>query len=515
MSTVAERVTRNASYSLAGSTVAFVAGLVASVALARLLTPPELGSFALVLSAGGVMGMLVTLGIPHAATKYVAEYVARGDRATAGSVLTALGRLEVGVALAMGTLGFLLAPWLGDVFRAPDFVPAFRIGAVALVPAVLAGMAQAGLQGLQDYRRVTMISLVSTAFLLASTVGLLSAGAGVVGAVAAIAATGVVATVLSVGALRRHLDVPAVGRGSLPTAARAKLRRYVPAVSAVLLLDTVVWQRSEVFFLGVFRTPREVAWYALAFGVAATVMRLLPRAVSAVLAPVASGMYGASDGAGLQTLFRTGSRYIVILASPIVVGGALLARPLLTTVYGAEYGPAAVALPLVLLGAGFGAVGSVSAGIQSGVERQDTVLKIAVIATVVNLALDVALIPGWGVAGAAAANAVAQTGAVVAGIAVTARLVGVGFPVGDCMRVLVSAGGAGAGAYAVAGAVRGPAGLAAAVGAAALLYPVALLTTRALRAEDLGRLRAVREVLPSRLRSGYGGLLRLAARWAS
>lgn len=514
MSTVAERVTRNASYSLVGSIFAFVAGVVASVALARLLAPPQLGSFALVLSAGGLMGMLVTLGIPHAATKYVAEYVSRGERGTAGTVLVALGRLEVGLAVAVGVLGFLLAPRLGEAFDAPGFVPAFRIGAAALVPGVLAGLAQAGLQGLQDYRRVTLISLATTTFLLASTVGLLAAGGGVVGAVAAIAATSVLATTLNIRALRGQLDLP-VGRGSLPPAARAKLRRYIPAVSAVLLLDAVVWQRSEVFFLGLFRTPREVAWYALAFGVAATVMGLLPRAVSAVLAPVASGLYGGSDRVGLRTLFLTGSRYMVILACPIVVGGALLARPLLITVYGAEYAPAAMAFPLVLLGAGFGAVGAVTASIQTGMERQGTVLKVAVAATVVNLALDVALIPRWGVVGAAVANAVAQTGAVVAGIAITARLVGAGFPLRDSLRAMVSAGGVGAAAYVLARTVSGPAGLAAAVAVAALLYPVALLATRALRTEDLARLLAVRAVLPQRLRRGYGGLLRLAERWAS
>jgi O-antigen/teichoic acid export membrane protein len=513
MSRGGAEVARNASYSLAANLVAFLAGLVASVVLARLLGPDSFGTYALVLSVGGILAMIGALGVPHAATKYVAEYQARGDRATASRIIGFLGRFEVAMAVGLGAAAFLLAPWLERAFGAPGFAPAFRVAAAGLLPGLLAPLALAGLQGVHDFRRVTLISVTSTLFLLSSTIGLLAAGAGVVGAVAALAATASLSSLLGWRSLGRHLAL-SLRRASLPASARAKLRRYVPTVSGVLLLDAVVWQRSEVFFLGVFRGPREVAWYALAFGVATTVMRLLPRALSVVLVPVASGLYGAADRPGMRTLFRTGSRYLVILAAPIVVGGAALARPLLTAVYGPEFGPAAAAFPLVLLAGGFGAVGSVTAAIQSGMERQDLVLRVAVAATAVNLALDVALIPRWGLVGAAVANAAAQIGAVVAGIALTAPLVGARFPVRDCLRVLAAAGITGGVAYAIALGVGDGAGLVAAIAAGAAVYPLALLATGGIRAQDLERLRAAGDLLPVTLRPGYVGLLRLAGRWA-
>lgn len=513
MRTTAERVALNASYNLASSLVAFAAGAISSILLARLLGPRDLGTYALVLSTAGLLGLVVTLGVPHAATKYVAEYEARGERETAERVLVTLGRFEVTLALAAGASAILVAPWLERVFGAPGFSTAFRIAAAGLLPGALAGLLLAGLQGLQDYRRVSLISLTSTLVLLSATIALLLAGAGVAGAVASLAATATLTVLLGWRALRRHLRLPCRG-APLSPAARTKLRRYLPAVSLVIVLDAVVWQRSEVFFLGIFRTPQEVAWYAVAFGAAAAVMRLLPRAVSSVLPPVASGLYGRDDRTGLQTLFETGSRYLLILVSPLVAGGALLARPLLTTVYGSEYGPAAAVFPLVLLAAGFGAVGSLTAGIQTGVERQDLVLKVALAATVVNLGLDAALIPRWGIVGAAVANAAAQIGAVVAGIALTARILEARLPLGDALRILVAAGGTGMIAYGAASAVGGAAGLAGAVAAGAIAYPIALLAAGALRAEDVQRLQAVCEALPARLRPGYGGLLRFAARWA-
>lgn len=513
MSGTSSRVARNASYTFAGNLVAFVAGAAASVVLARMLGPARLGTYALALTVAGLMGMFATLGMPHAATKYVAEYAARGERETAARVLGALARVGVAAAAAVGTLAFVSAPWLERAFGAPGFAPAFRIAAAALPVTILAALILAGLQGVQDYRRVALISLVGTVVLFSSTIGLLAAGGGVPGVFGALALTGMLTAVLGAGALRKH--GLSLVRASLPRAPIGKLRRYVPAVSVVLLLDAVVWQRSEVLFLGVFRSGEEVAWYALAFGIATTVMKLIPRALAFVLPPVASGLYGTGDPVGMQVLFRAGSRYLAILAAPLVVGGAVLAEPLLVIVYGEGYRRAALVLPLVLLAAGVGAVGSVTAAIQNGIERQDLVLKVALAATAVNLGLDVWLIPAWGVVGAAIANLVAQSGAVIAGIALTAPLLGVSFPAGSCLRVLAAAVASGVVAHPVAAGMGGPVRLVGGVLAGALAYLPALLAVGVLRAEDFERLAALRELVPARLRPGYGGLLRLAGRWAT
>lgn len=515
MSETSRRVARNASYSLAGNAVAFAAGTAASIVLARLLGPRDLGTYALVLSSTGIMGMVVRLSVPHSTTKYVAEYAGRGEPDTVARIVGTLARFEVGMALLVAGPALLLASWFESLFQAPGFSWAFRIAAIGLLPGAVGGVAKAALAGFQDFKRETQISVASTIFLFLTTVGLVAGGAGVAGAVGALVATGAFGGVVSWLAVRRHHVRVPFRKTVLPAPARVKLRRYAPVVGVVLFLDAVVWQRSEVFFLGIFRSPREVAWYAVAFGVAATVTRLLPRALTVVLAPAASGLYGAADRSGMRALFRTGSRYLTMVTAPFVVGGAVLAHPLLKTVYGPEYAPAAAAFPLVLLGAGFGAVGSVTAGIQNGIERQDLVLKVAVAATVLNVGLDVALIPRWGVIGAAVANMAAQAGAVIAGIVLTVPLLGVRFPLGSCLRVAAAAGVMGAVAHTVIRTTGGPGGLVAALLAGAVVYPGALLATGAVGHEDLARLEAAGDVLPRPFRPGYGGMLRLAGRWTA
>lgn len=507
-----ERVARNASYSLVASFIAFVAGLVSSVVIARLLGPAELGIYALVLSMGGVMGMIVMLGIPHAITKYVAEYEARGERDTAAALLASLTRFTSAVAIGVGVVAFAAAPWLERSFDADGFAAGLRIAAIGLLPGALGGIAGAGLAGFQDYRRTMRISLAGTIFLFVTTVSLLAAGAGVLGAVAALAISGGFVGVLTWRGLSHHMRVPLL-RGRPPDPARVKLRRYVPPVTAVLVLDAIVWQRSEVFFLGVYRSAREVAWYGLAFGISVTVMKLLPRAASAVLAPVASGFYGADDLPGTRQLFITGSRYITILAAPVVVGGSVLAYPLIATIYGEGYAPAATVLPIVLLAAGFGAIGSVTAAIQTGIERQDLVLKVAGVAALVNIALDFGLIPTLGILGAAIANAVAQVGAVVGGIVLTRRVIGAPFPVVGCLRVTAAAVITGGVAYPVTALLGSRVtGVLAGVIAGAAVYPAALIVCGGIITDDLERLRALREVLPRWLRSGYSRLLGILAR---
>lgn len=513
MSRTAERVARNASWSLASGVVAFAAGAVSSVVLARLLGPRDLGTYALVLSMGGAVSLLVTLALPQAVMKYVAEFEARNDRETVRRMLGAVARYQVAASVVAGAAAALAAPALERVFGAPGFASALRLAMLGLVPATLAALVIAALQGLQDYRRAALISLSSTSLYFVTTVALLAAGAGVMGAVGAGVATSVLTAILAVRGIRLHLGSVAL-RGAVPQIASRKLRRYVPSLTAVLVLDAVVWQRSEIFFLGIYRGAREVGWYALAFGAATILMRLVPRALSHVLPPVASGYYGADDLEGMKTLFRLGGRYLTILTAPLVAGGVLLAGPMLTLVYGKEYRPAAAAFSILLVGAGLGAVGSVAAGIQTGMERQGQVLRIALGATAANLALDVLLIPSGGILGAATASTLAQAGAVVPGILLTRRMVGTGFPVGDCARAVAAAALSAAVGYAVSIGWPGPAGLLAAVGAGALVYLPGLLLFRALRTEDFDRFRSLVGILPSPVQRGYGGLLRLAERWA-
>ena len=68
----------------------------------------------------------------------------------------------------------------------------------------------------------------------------------------------VVVLALHYRALRPAL--PDRSRGSLGAGLRSRVFSYGASVTGMSALDLIVWQRSEVVFLGVFRDSREVAF---------------------------------------------------------------------------------------------------------------------------------------------------------------------------------------------------------------------------------------------------------------
>src|SRR3970282_813696 len=95
--------------------------------------------------------------------------------------------------------------------------------------------------------------------------------------------------------------------------------------------------------------PAEIAFYALAFGVAAQVGRI-PYQASVVLFPSFPALVGGGRVAELAGLHATAMRSLVLLGAPLAVGLAVTAPGVVGLLYGPAYAPAAVVLVVLAVG---------------------------------------------------------------------------------------------------------------------------------------------------------------------
>src|SRR5262249_3028263 len=70
-----------------------------------------------------------------------------------------------------------------------------------------------------------------------------------------------------------------------------RIRKFSLTMSYILLLDAIVWQRSEVFFLKAYSTLAEIGFYTLAYS-AASKLSDLASTFSSTLLPLYSESYG-------------------------------------------------------------------------------------------------------------------------------------------------------------------------------------------------------------------------------
>lgn len=421
-------------------TIALTSGLgvVLTAVIARVLAPERMGLYTLATWLVTVMGLVANLGYVTAAMKHMAEALGRGDEAEAAGVL-AFSTRQVLLTACLAAIALVgAAPWLGQLYAAPTLAPALWVGALGVIPTALVTLFTASAQALWRYGQVAALTAVQVGLMLLGTflalwldLGL----AGLLGATALAAAVVALGYMLAFGSWRADW-----WRAPLPPERRAAIRRYQAPVFVMLLLDAVVWQRSELFFLGASHPGRQVAFYGLAFNLAYMAMKLIPGTLVGLLIPRMARAQGAGDEAQTLRIFAVSTRYMAMLAWPVAVGGSLVAAPLVALLYGPGYEPVAGLLVALLFASALVMIyGFPTSSLLYAANGQVRMVKIGLGVAVLNLALAAWWIPAHGAWGAVAANAAAQLASLYPGLVVARRLTGARPPVRSVLQLALAA----------------------------------------------------------------------------
>lgn len=425
-----------------------VMGVGVTALVARVLSPDGMGHYTLLTWLIGIAGLFANLGYVTAAMKHMAESLGRDDPLEAAGVLAFSSRQVLMVGFGVSSLLIMAAPLASNHFGEPKLGLALMAGAVAVIPMALQSLYTAACQALQRYDQVALVTSLTAVSTLVGTGVAILAGWGIVGL---LAATGLSA---GLGALAYMILLtrwrPDWYRAPLSDAHKRALRTYQGPVFVMLMLDAIVWQRSEVFFLGAYAPVREVAFYGMAFTLASMAMKLIPGTLIGLLIPNLSRSVGAGDQEGVRRIFRLSCRYMAMLALPVAVGGALLAPAIVHLLYGPGYEPVAGLLG-VLLGANALVMiyGFPASSVLYATNGQNQLVRIGLWISVLNLVLAWLLIPRFGAWGAVASCALAQLASLVPGLKAVEDRTGALAPVAVVLQILIASLGMGLPVYAM------------------------------------------------------------------
>lgn len=185
--------------------------------------------------------------------------------------------------------------------------------------------------------------------------------------------------------------------------------------------NTSIWMRSAVPFLflssmqtinlytdivilGIFRSTEEVGIYRIVITGSHFVLFSF-QVVNTVIAPSIAKLYSTGDMQRLQRTITVGNRAILLLSLPIAIIFIFFGQEILVSLFGSQFGLGATALAILSFGllicTGMGSVGPILT--MTGHEYETA--KISAIAAGLNIILNIALIPNWGIEGAAIATA--------------------------------------------------------------------------------------------------------------
>jgi exosortase len=419
--TVRETLVRNTVWYGIVTFLGLGSGLLMSVILARGLGPERMGDYSYVLWVARGMATVATLGFAVATVRYTAAHLGRGEPELAKGFLTLLLRRQLVyttlvVAVAVPAIVYVAPPGLRG---------ALLVCAIGLFPITIESTFTHAVYGAQRYDLTTRVSTLKMSLHLLSAAVVVLLGGDILGlSLGIVLGTAVTAVVQRRSALRLY---PGQGQ-PVPPRSLVELREYLVPLSIVTVLDALVWDRSEVFFLRLHTSSQDIAFYSLAFGLGARLM-VIPQIVAGALMPALSTLHGAGNTAEFGHVYRRALRYVALVGAPLAAVGWALAPGLIRILYGDAYRPVAVLLGPLLAVSVIGVMRQVAWAALRATGDRTWALHATWISAVVNLAAAAVLVPWYGTWGAVGANAAAQVLASVLAFIGVSRRQGCRFPI--------------------------------------------------------------------------------------
>jgi O-antigen/teichoic acid export membrane protein len=249
-------------------------------------------------------------------------------------------------------------------------------------------------------------------------VGALLAGYGVVTVAAAFVAGSTVGLITALALLARKVHMP---RRALPRGPRRDLRRQSVPFAAQELLSIGV-SRIDVLLLSALATQTVVGYYGLAYRLLEATL-FIPTALQGAFAAMYTYLHEHTEPT-IRAVFQRSVKLLLVLLVPCAVPLAVLPGELIELLFGDGFGDATEALrllaPTVVL---VGLVMLTGSLISSRLNPRILVVYFGV-ALVVNVAMNVLLIPSLGATGAALAMLTTELCFVVLTLRIAVRSVG-------------------------------------------------------------------------------------------
>jgi len=189
---------------------------------------------------------------------------------------------------------------------------------------------------------------------------------------------------------------------------------------SITSLFAVLVFRIDSVMLSVMSGMEAVGFYSAAYRLMEALI-FFPQVYTTAIFPVFSKLYVSSINP-LKGAYIKSFKYLTILSLPIAVGITLLAEPVILLLFKPEYIPSILALQIVVWVLPFIFVNYIQGSLLTAMNRQVTYLKITAASLVLNVGMNLVLIPLYSYLGAAFVTVITEIFSVALGFYVLSKL---------------------------------------------------------------------------------------------
>lgn len=388
----AQRIIKNTAFLLVGQIIAQLLGFVAVVYLARVLGPGNFGKISFASAIVIYFTLLVNLGLPILGTREIAK-----DKDKIKEYVGSITALR----LCLAVLAFGLLVVFVIILKKPAEIKyLIIIFGLGFLPNAL-GLAW-------TFQAIEKMEYIGLCCILRSViyVGLVLLLIKNFEQLLLIPFFGFIASLLTVGVFI-SIFITQFGKLKLKFNLiywKNLLRQALPIGLANVM--SVIIYYSDTVMLGFMKGDEVVGYYNAVYKITLALIMLAAAYFDAIF-PVLSNYYKTSLDS-FKKLQSYTMKLTVTAALPLAVGGVILARPIMDTLYGAEYRRGIIAFKILIWTVALLYLNSAYSKELWACDKQDTVFRIVALHAGIALLFNLILIPPFGLIGASVASVVGK-----------------------------------------------------------------------------------------------------------
>ena len=422
-----QRLAKNTVILSISNVVILVLGLLYSIYSARYLGPERYGTISFALAFTSIFGVFTDLGLSTLTVREVSRNKILAEKYL-GNLLLLKSILAV-IALA------IIAVAINSMGHDKNTVDVVYLISLSIILGSFTGVFNSLFQAFERIEYMSIGSLLSSVLMLIGAFYAIKQDFGVLGfaCIYIFSSLGVLAYSLFIANRKLVAPVLKIDRGII----WPMMLEAMPF--GLTSLSGMVYTYTDSILLSSLQGNEVVGWYNASYRLVLMLL-FVPNVVNIVIFPVMS-RYFTSSQAFLSLLYAKYLKFMLVLCIPIGIGTTLIADKIILFIFGNGFTNSIIALQILIWTIVLTFMGAAFVKLLESTNRQRVITKISLICVVVNISLNLLLIPKLSYIGSSIATVATELVLVGSIILFTYRL-GYGIPLhimkGFVIRILFS-----------------------------------------------------------------------------
>lgn len=428
MSTL-QRITKNVSVVFISQIISYLLGFFTIIYTARYLGANGFGIISLALSLSAIFGVIVDMGLNTLMTREIAR-----NKSLSGKYISNASVMKV--LLAFLTFG-LLALAVNIINYSPLISNIIYIITLSVIITSFSGILTSFFQAHEKMEYISVSNILSSVLLLTGTIIGIYFGFTITYFALIYIVTSVVVFIynliiylLRFSRVKFEIDF---------SFWKPTLKEAWPF--GIIFLSGMLYTYVDSIMLSILKGVEAVGWYSAAYRFMYIAL-LLPNAVNMAIFPVMSRLYANSSKNNLTMLYERYFKYMIIIGIPLGFATIFLSKDLILLIYGTGYTESIICLQILVWAIVFTFAGASYVQLLQSINKQLIITKISLVCLVINVILNLILIPRFSYIGASVATVITEVILVNYIIYMTYKLgYGISYKtvLNDLFRVLIAA----------------------------------------------------------------------------